>query len=443
MIRNVRATTALCLAVAAGSVAVGCGKKGPPLAPFVRIPAPVDQITAARLGSDVYVTLTIPSKDIDAEMPAHISRVEIYGYTGRTPPLRARWAELGDLIATVPVAPPPLPDGTVPPANGAAPQGFPVTVRDTLTPDELVQGREDPIDPDKVLAPLPLPGGVVLPPKPLQRFYLAIPFNDRGRNGPPGAEAGFVITPLPEPPASLRAAYSPAGTVIAWDPSGGLIGFVVNDALPIEAAPFDDVSTLLTGVPVVAPVAALPEPVLPPGPTLYNVYRDLAPDPLALPIDANIGTSPLPVPLNGTPLAGLSLVDEVEFERERCYSVRPLRGTAPLVVGDPSPRTCVRPVDTFPPAAPAQPAAVAAEGAISLIWDPNPELDLGGYLVLRREDGSDTLQLLTAAPILEARFRDATVMPGTRYRYSIVAVDNRMPAPNQSAESIPVEETAR
>jgi hypothetical protein len=436
--------TALCIAVAAGSIAIGCGKKGPPLAPFVRIPAPVNQITAARLGSDVYVTLTLPAADIDAEVPAHLSRVEIYGYTGRTPPLKLRWAELGDLIATVPVAPPPLPDGTVLPANGAALQGTAVTVLDRLTPDELVQGREDPIDPDKELAPLPPLGGVVLPPKPLQRFYLAIPFNDRGRNGPPGVEAGFVMTPLPEPPADLRAAYAPAGTGIAWEPSAGLIGFIVYDALPIESAPFDVIDPLVAGAVPIVPIPTPPEPVLPPGPTRYNVYRDLAADPLALPLETVIGTTALPAPLNAAPLATLSLADEVEFERERCYTVRSLRGVAPnIVMSEPSPRTCLRPIDVFPPLQPAQPAAVAAEGAISLIWDPNAELDLGGYMVLRREVGSDTLALLTETPILEARFRDASVTPGTRYRYSIVAVDDRMPLPNLSIESIPVEETAR
>ena len=61
-----------------------------------------------------------------------------------------------------------------------------------------------------------------MPPKPLQRFYLAIPFTDRGRNGPPSAEAGFVLTPLPEPPAAVLATYTPTGTAIAWEPSGGL-----------------------------------------------------------------------------------------------------------------------------------------------------------------------------------------------------------------------------
>ncbi len=434
MIRNVRVWTALCVAV----LAIGCGKKGPPLAPFVRIPAPIDQITALRLGSDVYVTLTLPSKDIDAAIPAHISRVEIYGYTGRTPPTRARWAELGELIARIPVAPPPLLDGTQLPTNGAPLQGTPITVLDTLTADELVQGREDPIDPRRQLAPLLPVGSVIPPPRPLQRFYIAIPFNDRGRNGPPGAEAGFVLAPLPDPPRAVLASYTPSGTAVTWEPSGGLIGFIVNDSLPPEPPPFDVVELVPSAVP------ALPEPVLPPGPTLYNVYRDLAEDPLTLPVAPTTGTVVLPAPLNPAPLAVLTLADQIEFERERCYTVRPLRGTAPnVVMGEASPRECVRPVDIFQPAQPAQPAAVAAEGAISLIWDPNAEIDLGGYMILRREVGNDTLLLLTATPILEARFRDATATPGTRYRYSVVAVDNRMPVPNMSAESLPVEETAR
>ena len=95
MIRNVRAAAVLCAVLA-----IGCGKKGPPLAPFVRIPAPIDSLTVSRLGHDVYVTLTVPSKDVDAVIPAHISRVEIYGYTGRKPPSRARWAEPGTANAT-------------------------------------------------------------------------------------------------------------------------------------------------------------------------------------------------------------------------------------------------------------------------------------------------------------------------------------------------------
>jgi len=106
-------------------------------------------------------------------------------------------------------------------------------------------------------------------------------------------------------------------------------------------------------------------------------------------------------------------------------------------------RDCVRAIDTFPPAPPVNVTAVTAEGAISLIWEPNPEIDLGGYLVLRGEAGSATLQPLTDVPISDARYTDREIVPGTRYVYAVVAVDDRVPVPNMSAESMRVEETAR
>ena len=89
-------------------LAAGCGKKGPPLAPIVRIPAAITTIQAQRAGSDVFVTLTVPDKNVDSSIPVDIGRIEVYGYTGRTPPPRTRWAELGDLVATIPVVPPPI-----------------------------------------------------------------------------------------------------------------------------------------------------------------------------------------------------------------------------------------------------------------------------------------------------------------------------------------------
>jgi hypothetical protein len=186
----------------------------------------------------------------------------------------------------------------------------------------------------------------------------------------------------------------------------------------------------------------LPDAAVPPGPTTYNVYRELAPDPFELSRSATPppGTTLLPRPLNTSPLTGVSATDEVLFERAHCYVVRAQRGN---VLSDPSPRACLTPVDVFPPAAPVGLAAVPSEGGISLIWEPNSELDLGGYLVLRREPGDATLRQLTDTPITEARYRDGTVQPGARYIYSVVAVDNRLPLPNVSAESEPVEETAR
>jgi len=44
----------------------GCGKKGPPLTPIVRVPAAVENLATRRVGNDVYVTFTVPKANIDA-----------------------------------------------------------------------------------------------------------------------------------------------------------------------------------------------------------------------------------------------------------------------------------------------------------------------------------------------------------------------------------------
>ena len=103
---------------------------------------------------------------------------------------------------------------------------------------------------------------------------------------------------------------------------------------------------------------------------------------------------------------------------------------------------CVTPLDRFPPAAPRGLAAVSGTGVINLIWDPNTEADLGGYLVLRGEAPGDTLQALTPWPIRETRYADRTTRAGVTYFYAVLAVDRATP-PNQSALSNKVQDTAR
>ncbi len=215
--------------------AVGCGKKGSPLPPIVRIPAQVDTITARRVGSDVYVTLTVPRQNVDASIPADVSRIEVFGYTGRTAPPRPRWPALGTRIGTVPVAPAPLPGAATPPVppdpDAGAVQGFSATLVDTLTSDELVQGPVDPPLPPRRGAPPPLatPAPVVpAVPPPMRRFYLAIPFSPRGRPGPPGAAAEVTLTDIPDAPADMRVAYDAGVVSVAWEPSGGLLGFLLD-----------------------------------------------------------------------------------------------------------------------------------------------------------------------------------------------------------------------
>lgn len=427
------------LIAALALAAVGCGKKGPPLAPLIRVPAAVQAISAKRVGSDAYVTVTVPGQNIDGSMPAEVSRVDVYAITDVTPP-RGRFVDAGaTIVATVVVAPPPRP-GEPPDASptAGALRGMAVTVRDTLDADELT-----PKPPAPVVAERPPAAGVAAgaaaAPGPLRRFYMAIAFTGRGRPGPPGTVAELPLTTLPDPPAVVTASYSASVLTLTWEPSGGLFGFLMDRALPPELAPFDVPSPSAIG-PAIRPAS------LPPGPTTYNVYREIARDPLVLP--AAPASAPPgeqgPVPVNPAPIAATTYTEPVTLdERERCFVVRALRGAPPdAIEGEPSSRTCVTPIDVFAPAAPADLQTLPGDRAINLIWAPNTEPDLAGYLVLRGEAGGDTLASLTREPIAEARFTDDTVVPGVRYVYEVIAVDGRLPLPNRS-EPARVEDVAR
>ena len=160
----------------------------------------------------------------------------------------------------------------------------------------------------------------------------------------------------------------------------------------------------------------------------FNVYRRDAPA----------------TPLNPSPIADPKFeVGGVEYGKEQCFVVRSVQKFETVTIeGVPSAPACLTPLDKFPPAAPKGLRAVAEDGAISLVWDQNGEADLGGYMVLRGEVPGDTLAPITPQPIADANYRDATVKPGVRYVYAVVAVDNATPR-NSSAPSPREEATAR
>ena len=78
-------------------------------------------------------------------------------------------------------------------------------------------------------------------------------------------------------------------------------------------------------------------------------------------------------------------------------------------------------MDTFAPAAPKELQTVPSEGAIDLIWEPNTEKDIAGYIVLRgTPDGTlDEIKRLSAG---ETTFTD-TVKAGVQYEYAVQAID--------------------
>jgi hypothetical protein len=436
--------------------AVGCGKKGPPLAPFSRVPALITAVAPQRVGDDVYLTFTVPSANADGQKPATIGAVEVYAVTSATPPADERQREVATLVATVPVRPI-LPEPPVP-ANGSAPpplpvlpgvdQGAEVTVRETLTPAART-AVELPVDePARTAATVESlePIGPLVAPAPTQlarRHYFAVAVSSRGRGSIPSTPVSVPLEPASSAPGAPKISYTASEMTIVWPPSA------------------DARTATVPGPPAAKPTAganATPSNITPSGPqllnakslgfntvaTTYHLY-DVTPLPNAVdqpPPDPYAITVPKPV--TPSPLSTTEhVLKGVTFGVERCFEVRPVDQIFGVtVIGAASPRTCITPQDTFPPAAPRSLQAIAGSGVINLIWDANAEADLAGYIVLRGEAPGDTLQAITPAPVSGTTYRDETVRPGTRYVYAVVAVDRAMPQ-NVSPQSERAEETAR
>ena len=113
------------------------------------------------------------------------------------------------------------------------------------------------------------------------------------------------------------------------------------------------------------------------------------------------------------------------------------------VAGPQSPPVRVETKDLFPPGVPQELVAVADEGskAIDLSWSPDSEPDLSGYIVYRRNAAASSgeVQRISGGALLTtATYHDVQISVGTKYAYSVSAVDQ---AGNESARSAEAEET--
>jgi hypothetical protein len=463
-LRSLRDLRVSALALVVAALAASCGKKGPPLLPYVRQAAAAEVTSALRVGDDVYLTISVPTANVDGSTPASVQQIEVWGVTAATPPSPTQVTAEGAMVATIPIAryaDPGDRSGTVvPDAKTGALQGQAVSVKDSLTADEMTpssatSGREATRQPARSgrSAPQPVSAGKPEPanasasatagqlpaaaagdPPLLHRYYMTIPLSDRKRPGVPSKLVDVPLTPVPDKVTFVSARMDGRRLVVEWDPSGGVFGFLLGRTLPGEQSPVDERPDPAAKAPATAAS----------GPTLYNVYREPMTDPLALPVGPAASSpwaSNPEVPLHPQPLSTLSFSEEVPFdERPRCYYVRAVRGTgAQRVESESSGRACAIPVDTEPPAMVTNLLATPEEGRIVLRWDPNGEEDLQGYIVLRSAAGDDTLQQLTTSPIAKTGFTDDTVMPGETYKYVVHAVDSRIPVPNRSD---PAETTA-
>jgi hypothetical protein len=390
----------------AAAVAGACGKKGPPLPPLVRLPAPPGELTAARRGVSVDITFVVPEANADGTRPANIQRVEVYGITARGDVADAEILRRGARIASIDVKSPRDPNATIEPdeplsdlepLQGAGlDQGATGHVSEQLTgavmrPADASTAKEEATTADEPAIDS------------LRRMYVAVGISTRGRRGQLSRRSAVPLLPAPPAPGRPSMGYDETAIRVEW---------------PAPDAQGEPDSSMA-----------------------FHVYELVQPAPDALgPDGPKTGRTVVEARLTPVPVREPAFDDRrIAWGAERCYAVRAVREVDGLLVeSEASPPACVTLADTFPPPVPTAVTALASEEAISLIWNAVEAADLAGYVVLRAAVPGE-LAPVTPSPIRETTFRDV-VTPGVRYAYAVQAVDT---AGNTSAPSSLAEETAR
>jgi len=124
---------------------------------------------------------------------------------------------------------------------------------------------------------------------------------------------------------------------------------------------------------------------------------------------------------------------DIEWEKTYFYSITPVARVYSQkghliseIEGDDSAPLEVFTHDVFPPAVPERllpfVSHIPGEKFVDLLWAPNPEKDISGYNLYRREDNSKPVRI-NSAPITMLSFQDVNVLAGHKYLYCISAVD--------------------
>ena len=214
------------------------------------------------------------------------------------------------------------------------------------------------------------------PPRLPSRTYVGVGITTRGRNGTISKRVTVPLVSPPPAPEEPELNYNETTVTVTWAPVT-LVGMVQG---PTGEG-------LLESRPIGLPLPALS----------YNVYE----------VASEASAVTLPTKLTKAPLQVTKFEDpRITWGERRCYGVRSVETADGLSIesGEVA-SACKTFTDTFPPAAPKGLQALGGESLISLIWEPSPEKDLAGYLVLRGKT-PDALEPITPTPIQESRFSD-------------------------------------
>jgi hypothetical protein len=402
------------IAAAVVLLLAGCASPGPPLPPSLKLPAVATDLTAKRVGDQVLLHWTTPTRTTDKLLIRGTVTAEICRATGA-----------GGAQAQA---------GTARRPEKAAASECAVVLRETVTP-----GASDAVD--------PLPEALTSGPVRLLEYRVQLK-NAAGRTAGPSPAAVAAAGAAPGMVEELSATAAKQGVVLEWRATQGT-GNREQRTEGTEAVELERTTVSVSGAPAAAPQR-----------------RDALPGAGKAPAESRFraGDAAGAMDAGGTVDRTAEIGATYRYTGQRVRSAA-VGGQTLELRSATSAAATVEVRDVFPPEAPAGLVAApgfvypsdqrspgapgfAGEGeagkpaiapAIDLSWDPNPEPRVAGYRVYRRDGDSGPWRPIAADLVLTPAYRDAAVVAGHAYSYRITAVST---AGNESAPSAEVTESA-
>ncbi len=364
-----RAISELLSSVLLTALLASCGVSGAPMPPSLELPKPVTDLRAARKGDKVYLAWTVPTQTTDRQTVRHL------GPTRICRSLEIAISECGTPVGEVPASQLPRPSSG--PAQPAQAAGKVQAHYTDLLPPELQ--TQDPT---------------------AQIIYAVSVLNENARSAGLSNQVKVPAVLAIAPPNGFHAEIAADGVRISWMCPPGPVG-------------------------------------QPPGiQHLVRIYVRTYRRPEDSQNESKVGEADL---MN---CQAPQLMDQT-FEWEKTYyyhatteTVLAAAGKPEVhVEGDDTPEVKVFAHDVFPPAVPSGLQAVFSGVGqapfVDLVWAPDTDADLAGYNVYRHEEGGQPAKI-NSELVKTPAFRDANIASGTKYSYSVSAVDLRG---NESARS--------
>jgi hypothetical protein len=371
----------------------GCGKRGDPLPPLPVTPQAVSGLKLAQRGGDLEIAYVVPRSTTGGVrlgvVEVEILRADVAGDFQKNARRTRRRAAPGESLAETSPLPPP--GTTVRVAARALDRGHVSTLSSVAS---LV-----------VQSPPPAPHDLVAE---LKGESVVLSWQGVVPSPPPPS-------PSPSPSVSPGASPTPSPRT---SPSPSPI-----PSLLVSPGPGPTPSPAPSGL-ASPPPSPSPSPSPTPKPPArgFLLYRRSDPG-------GSFGA-----PIRSEPFETSAFEDKtVSLGQRWCYIVGTVVSTEPVVESRRSNEACVSVTDIVAPAAPSGVAALGGPDGVEVSWSPSTEPDLASYRVYREVPGGPRERVGEVAPP-ETSLRDARAAPGTRYSYTVTAVDR---AGNESKPSGP------